>query len=68
MSSSAAKLTIGGGKLAKLSQKVNEVKEVAQNKSDADIAKVLEYFDNDVGKAIDAFVNGKYTNKIVIEF
>lgn len=45
----------------KLSKKVSEVREVVQNKSDVDIAKVLEYFDLDVGKTIDAFVtdNGK---------
>lgn len=41
----------------KNSKKVEEVKEVVMNKSDADIAKVLEYFDNDVGLTIDAFVN-----------
>ena len=38
-------------------KKVDEVKEVIQNKPDAEIVKVLEYFDNDVGKTIDAFVN-----------
>jgi hypothetical protein len=39
--------------------KVEEVKEVIQSKSDLDIIKVLEYFENDVGKTIDAFINGK---------
>lgn len=38
--------------------KVEEVKEVIQSKSDNDIIKVLEYFENDVGKTIDAFING----------
>jgi hypothetical protein len=40
--------------------KVEEVKEVIQSKSDTDIIKVLEYFENDVGKTIDAFINGKF--------
>lgn len=38
-------------------KKVEEVKEVIQNKSDAEIVKVLEYFENDVGKTINAFIN-----------
>lgn len=40
----------------KNSKKVDEVKEVIQNKSDADIIKVLEVFDNDVAKTINAFM------------
>lgn len=41
----------------KISKKISEVKEVVQNRSDVDIAKVLEYFEYDVGKSIDAFVS-----------
>ena len=37
---------------------VDEVKEVIQNKPIYEIVKVLEVFDNDVGKTIDAFVTG----------
>jgi len=44
-------------KTYRFSKKVEEVKEVIQNKPDTDIIKVLEYFDNDVGKTIDAFIN-----------
>lgn len=56
----SAKSIIGGGKSAKITQKLNEVKEVIQNKPDADIIKVLEYFDYDVGETINSFVNGNY--------
>ena len=49
----------GGTKSFKLKQKLDEVKEVIQNKPEADIIKVLEFFENDVGKTIDAFINGK---------
>lgn len=44
------------GKGARSHKKVDEVKEVIQNKPDAEIQKVLEYFDFDVGNTIDAFV------------
>lgn len=40
----------------KISKKIDEVKEVVQNRSNVDIAKVLEHFEYNVGKAIDAFV------------
>ena len=39
-------------------KKIEEVREVIQNKPESDIIKVLEYFDNDVGKTIDAFLSG----------
>lgn len=42
---------------ARNSKKIEEVKEVIQNKPESDISKVLDYFENDVGKTIDAFVN-----------
>jgi hypothetical protein len=42
----------------RLGKKVEEVKEVIQNRPDADIIKVLEVLDNDVGRTIDAFING----------
>jgi hypothetical protein len=42
----------------KQAKKVDEVKEVIQNKPDAEILKVLEHFDFDVGKTIDAFIKG----------
>ena len=42
-------------------KKIDEVKEIIQNKPDIEISRVLEYFDNDVGKAIDAFVTGEST-------
>jgi hypothetical protein len=42
----------------KNSKKLDEVKEVIQNKPDADIIKVLEVYDNDVAKTINAFMNG----------
>jgi hypothetical protein len=51
----------GGGAVkayGRLGKKVEEVKEVIQNRTDADIIKVLEMLDNDVGRAIDAFING----------
>lgn len=41
----------------KIGKKVDEVKEVIMNRPDSDIIKVLEYYDYDVGKTIDAFVN-----------
>ena len=44
----------------KNAKKVDEVKEVIQNKPDADIVKVLEFYDNDVAKTINAFMNGKF--------
>lgn len=37
-------------------KKIDEVKEVIQNKPDADIVKILELFDNDVAKTINAFM------------
>lgn len=40
-----------------MSKKIDEVREVVQNRSSVDIAKVLEHFDYNVGKAIDAFVS-----------
>lgn len=40
----------------KNSKKLQEVKEVIQNKSDNDISKILEVFDNDVSKTINAFM------------
>jgi hypothetical protein len=43
----------------KNSKKVEEVREVIQNRAESDIIKVLDVFDNDVGKTIDAFINGK---------
>lgn len=45
----------------KNSKKVDEVKEVCMNKSEADIVKILDIFDNDVAKTINAFMtdNGK---------
>lgn len=36
------------------------MKEVIQNRPNADILKVLEHFDNDVGKTISAFIEGKF--------
>ena len=42
----------------KNSKKVDEVREVIQNRAEADIVKVLDVFDYDVGKTIDAFING----------
>lgn len=54
---------LNSGKLAKVSKKVQEVKEVVQNRPDADIIKVLEYYDNDVRKTLDAFVNGNRNDK-----
>lgn len=41
-------------------KKIEEVREVIQNKPESDIIKVLEYFDNDVGKTIDAFLSGNF--------
>jgi hypothetical protein len=38
------------------SKKVDEVREVCQNKPEAEISKVLEVFDNDVAKTINAFM------------
>lgn len=49
----------GGGRPDKTyrnKKKMDEVKEIIQNKPDVEISRVLEYFDNDVGKCIDAFV------------
>jgi len=43
-------------KTLKSNKKVDEVKEVIQNKPDADIAKILELFENDVAKTINAFM------------
>jgi hypothetical protein len=42
----------------RMSKKIQEVKEVVQNRSDIDIFKVLEVCDGNVGRTIDAFVNG----------
>jgi hypothetical protein len=61
--------TSGGGykvNYGRLGNKINEVKEVVQNRPDADIAKVLEALDTDVGRAIDAFITGKksFTNYV----
>ncbi len=50
----------------KKSRKVDEVKEVCQNRPEADILKVLEVFDNDVAKTIDAFMTGELFIKILI--
>ncbi|CAF0763697.1 unnamed protein product [Brachionus calyciflorus] len=44
-------------KQPRMVKKISEVKEVIQNRTDMEIAKVLEYFEYDVGKSIDAFVN-----------
>ena len=44
-------------------KKIDEVREVIQNKPESDIVKVLEYYDYDVGKTIDAFLNGKCSLK-----
>lgn len=41
----------------KNSKKIDEVREVIQNKPEADIIKVLDFFDNDVSKTIDAFLS-----------
>lgn len=38
------------------SKKVDEVREVCQNRPEAEVVKVLEVFDNDVAKTIDAFM------------
>ena len=43
----------------KNNKQLQEVKEVIQNKSDADINKILEVFNNDVSKTINAFMSGK---------
>lgn len=45
------------GNNGKNSKKIDEVKEVIQNKPDADIIKLLELFDNDVAKTINAFMS-----------
>ena len=52
----------------KNAKKVDEVKEVIQNKPDADIVKVLEFYDNDVAKTINAFMNGKYIFLKILSF
>ena len=64
--SSATSTRNGGGsgnggqnKTFRNKKKIDEVKEIIQNKPDLEISRVLEYFDNDVGKCIDAFVTGK---------
>ena len=44
---------------AKSTKKIEEVKEVIQNKPETDIVKVLEVFDNNVGEVISAFLAGK---------
>ncbi len=44
----------------KNNKKVEEVREVCQNRPEAEIIKVLEVFDNDVAKTIDAFMTGSY--------
>ena len=49
----------GNPKNFRNSRKVDEVREVIQNKPEAEILKVLEYFNYDVGKTINAFINGK---------
>lgn len=41
---------------AKSTKKIEEVKEVIQNKPETDIVKVLEVFDNNVGEVISAFL------------
>ena len=63
MSSASAASRNGGtggqNKTFRNKKKMDEVKEIIQNKPDLEISRVLEYFDNDVGKCIDAFVTGE---------
>lgn len=54
---SASNITMAS-KSYKNSKKVDEVKEVCMNKSEADIVKILDIFDNDVAKTINAFMTG----------
>ncbi len=58
MTSSIQSMLSANNKSYKNSKKLDEVKEVIQNKPDADIIKVLEVYDNDVAKTINAFMNG----------
>jgi hypothetical protein len=46
-----------------INKKINEVKEVIQNRPNNEIRKLLEYYDFDVGKTIEAFVSSN-TNDI----
>lgn len=52
----------------KNNKKLQEVKEVIQNKSDNDISKILEVFGNDVSKTISAFMAGKKKTCLTIYF
>lgn len=59
MTSASNTMASGKSYNNKNSKKLQEVKEVIQNKSDNDISKILEVFDNDVSKTINAFMTGK---------
>ena len=50
------------------SKKVDEVREVCQNKPEAEIIKILEVFDNDVAKTINAFISGLLVNILLKMF
>jgi hypothetical protein len=52
----------------KNNKQLQEVKEVIQNKSDADINKILEVFNNDVSKTINAFMSGKIFFHLELSF
>ena len=55
-------MSSNGKAIARLSKKINEVREVVQNRPEAEILKVLEFYDNDVGRTINAFVTGKFSS------
>lgn len=59
MTSASYTMASSKGYNNKNNKKLQEVKEVIQNKSDNDISKILEVFDNDVSKTISAFMAGK---------